>query len=33
MIGRWMLNQGVIPWPEGKPPGFDLEPPAAGGSG
>lgn len=24
-IGRWMLNQGVIPWPKGKPPGFDLE--------
>jgi hypothetical protein len=25
-IGRWMLNQGVIPRPEGKPPGFGLEP-------
>ncbi len=26
VIGRWMINQGVIPWVEGKPPQFDLEP-------
>jgi len=26
VIGRWMLNQGVIPWPKGKLPEFDLEP-------
>jgi hypothetical protein len=25
-IGRWMLNQGAIPWAKGKPPEFDLEP-------
>lgn len=26
MIGRWMLDLGVIPWAKGKPPEFDLEP-------
>ncbi|MDD3857919.1 MAG: hypothetical protein PHP43_07700 [Methanoculleus sp.] len=26
MIGRWMLELGVIPWAKGKPPDFDLEP-------
>ena len=26
VIGRWMLNQGIIPWSKGKPPEFDLEP-------
>ena len=26
VIGRWMINQGVIPWAKGKPPEFDLEP-------
>lgn len=26
VIGRWMLKQGVIPWPKGEPPEFDLEP-------
>lgn len=26
VIGRWMLDLGVIPWAKGKPPEFDLEP-------
>ncbi|MCE5338439.1 MAG: hypothetical protein LLF90_07135 [Methanomicrobiaceae archaeon] len=26
VIGRWMLDLGVIPWVKGKPPQFDLEP-------
>ncbi len=26
VIGRWMLNLGVIPRANGKPPQFDLEP-------
>ena len=26
VIGRWMLDPGVIPWANGKPPQFDLEP-------
>ncbi len=26
VIGRWMLDLDVIPWPKGKPPEFDLEP-------
>ena len=26
VIGRWMLELGVIPWPKYKPPEFDLEP-------
>ena len=25
VIGRWMLDLGVIPWAKGKPPEFDLE--------
>lgn len=32
-IGRWMLDLGVTPWPKGKPPEFDLEPPATEGFG
>ena len=26
VIGRWMLDLGIIPRPKSKPPGFDLEP-------
>ncbi len=26
VIGRWMLNQRAIPWANGKPPQFNLEP-------
>jgi len=25
-IGQWMLDQGLAPWPKGKPPKFKLEP-------
>ena len=25
-IGKWMLDQGLAPWPKGKPPRLSLEP-------
>jgi hypothetical protein len=25
-IGRWLLRQGLAPWPRGKPPTFELVP-------
>ena len=29
-IGRWMLNTGYAPWPEGEPPKFEVEPSGKG---
>ncbi len=25
-IGRWLLDQGLAPWPKGEPPTFTIEP-------
>jgi len=25
-IGKWLLDQGLAPWPKGKPPRLSLEP-------
>jgi hypothetical protein len=29
-LGRWMIAEGLAPWPKGKPPHFELIPKDAG---
>jgi len=26
LIGRWLLDEGYAPWPDGRPPKFEVEP-------